>query len=258
MKPTFLHRERPLLTCMAQSENPTDAICHFREAMLDGADAIGFQIDQFSKEYRTDETYKSIFYFADDKPIYVTNYRGAKNEGTPDEELSEGLFQAVRCGATLVDLMGDYFDRSKDEITHDPAAIDKQKKLIDSFHEAGAEVLMSSHTFRFMNHDEVLAQTYEMEKRGADIAKIVTASNTEEEMMENLKTTQLLKKELHIPYLFLSCGPWCKMHRTVGPMLGCCMWLTVQTYDKLATKDQPLLRATREVVNNFDWKPHRS
>ncbi len=44
----------------------------------------------------------------------------------------------------------------------------------------GAEVLMSSHTFKFMKTDEVLRIVTAQQERGADVAKIVTAANSEE------------------------------------------------------------------------------
>ena len=63
----------------------------------------------------------------------------------------------------------------------------------------GAEVLMSSHTFKFMKTDEVLRIVTAQQERGADVAKIVTAANSEEEELENLRTAEKLKYELDIP-----------------------------------------------------------
>ena len=50
-----------------------------------------------------------------EKPLYVTNYRIAKNEGKTDEQLAEELLEAAECGADLCDMMGDYFDRSREK-----------------------------------------------------------------------------------------------------------------------------------------------
>jgi len=260
MKPTFLNREKPLLTTMIQVRTPNEFISDARTAISDGCDALGFQIEQFEKQYRTEENYKNMFYFADDRPIYVTNYHGAINENDTFEQLADDLLLCGKCGATILDIMGDYFDydKPKDQITYKPEAVDKQRRLIDKIHENGNEVLFSCHTLRFMTHEEVLELAVEEQSRGADVAKIVSASNTEEEMLENLKTSALLKKELKIPYLFLSVGPWCKMHRNIGPFLGSCMWLTVPRYDSLATKDQPLLRTTKQLEVFMDYKPHRT
>ena len=85
--------------------------------------------------------------------------------------------------------------------------------------------------------------------------KIVTAANSEAEEMENLRITTMLKKELDVPFLFLSGGTHNRFHRMMGPALGCVMGLCVQQYDALASKDQPLLRAARQVLNSFDFYP---
>lgn len=257
MKPTFLNREKPLLTNMIQAETPEACTSTAREAIFDGADAFGLQLCQLRPEYRTEKNYQDIFSYMEDRPVYLTNYRNGFSKHCSDEERAEELMLALKAGGTLCDIMGDYFDPSPLELTENPQAIDRQKKLIDQIHFLGGEVLMSSHTLCFLPAEKVLQIAKAHENRGADIVKIVTASNSEEELLENLKICSLLKQELRVPYLFLSVGPYCKIHRIVGPMLGCCMWLCVQRYDALSTKNQPLLRATREVIHHFDYKPDR-
>lgn len=56
--------------------------------------------------------------------------------------------------------------------------------------------------------------------RGADISKIVTATDTEEEELENLRIITLLRRELPIPFLFLCVGSCCQLVHTVGLMHG--------------------------------------
>ena len=90
----------------------------------------------------------------------------------------------------------------------DPAAIEKQKKLIETIHEKGAKVLMSSHVFTFTPAERVLEIALEHQRRGADICKIVTGADTMEEQIENLRIIRLLKHVLTIPFLFL-CGGVC-------------------------------------------------
>ncbi len=257
MKPTFLGREKPLLTNMIQAETPEVCISTAREAIFDGADAFGLQLCRLKPEYRTEKNYREIFSYMEDRPVYLTNYRSGFSENCCDEESSEELLRAIKAGGTLCDIMGDYFDPSPLELTKNSKAISQQKKLIDRIHSCGGEVLMSSHTLCFLPAEKVIEIAKAHENRGADITKIVTASNSEEELTENLRICTLLKHELKIPYLFLSTGPYCKIHRVIGPMLGCCMWLCVQHYDALATKNQPLLRSTREVIHHFDYKPNR-
>ena len=54
-KPTFLNQNKPLITCMIQADNPTDAIHTIREAQFEGADAYGFQMEVMKNEFRTEE-----------------------------------------------------------------------------------------------------------------------------------------------------------------------------------------------------------
>ena len=257
MKPTFLNREKPLLTTMIQTDDPKTAAILARNAIWDGADAFGLQLEKLSPENRSIETLQGIYSWMEDRPIYVTNYRSGQNAGLSDEEIAEGLLQAADSGATLYDVIGDLFCRTEGELTTDPAAVDRQKKLIDAIHEKGGEVLMSSHVLRFTPAERVVEIALAQQERGADVAKIVTAANSEEEELENLRITALLKKELKIPYLFLSGGTHYKLHRQIGPFLGCCMWLVVQQQDAWSTASQPVLRHVKAMAENFDWKPRR-
>lgn len=247
VKPSFLNHPSPLNTCMVQVGNASDAMIHARNAAFDGCDAYGFQMECFNPAERDEKTLKSIFALMDNKPIYATNYRKHLNGDASDEELSEGLMHLRKCGATLLDVMGDYYKPTKYEITYDDDAVSKQKKLIDRIHEAGGEVLMSSHVVEFRPLEEVMKIALAHEKRGADITKIVTAANSEEEEMENLRIVSVLKKELKIPFLFLAGGTHNKLLRTIGPALGSCMWLTVWAHHPLSTKQQPLCRAMTQL-----------
>ena len=101
----------------------------------------------------------------------------------------------------------------------------------------------------------MLRIAFEQKKRGADVVKIVTAGNSDEEELDNLRTTQLLAKELDIPFLFLSGGTHNKRHRTLGFAFGCNIILCVERYDHLSTRSQPLLHAMRTIVDHLDYYP---
>ncbi|MBQ9784804.1 MAG: type I 3-dehydroquinate dehydratase [Clostridia bacterium] len=251
-KPTFLHQNKPLITCQVQAADPERLLQLVRSAAQQGCDAFGFQMEKMEEQYRTAEALRPALEAMGNKPIYATNYRCAHNEGKSDEEIAKGyMWMLETMGATLIDVLGDLYCPSPYEITYDTAAIEKQKALIEQIHQAGGEVLMSSHTFTFMTAEEVLTIARAHQARGADISKIVTAANSEEEELENLKTTALLRRELDIPFLFLSVGSHVHLHRTVGPALGSCMWLTVCEYDELATRAQPLLSAVRAMADGL-------
>jgi 3-dehydroquinate dehydratase len=255
MKPSFLNHTKPLVTGMIQADNPNKCIAMIKNSIYDGADAFGIQLCQIKKEFRTEEHLKSIFASTAQRPIYITNYRYGYNEGMTDEECMDGLIDGLKYGATLGDIMGDTFDRSSLELTTNPIAVGKQKSLIDKIHNMGKEVLISSHVGLFLPCEKVLEIAYEHQLRGADISKIVTIANSEEEEMENLRITLLLKKEMKIPFLFLSSGTHYKIHRIVGPMLGCVATLCVQEHDEISTKTQPVLKSIRAVLDNTDYLP---
>lgn len=248
---TFLTYERPLLTCMVQADNP-DRIKELIDlARPEGAEAFGMQFCKMKEEYRNKKTYKDLFEYASPLPVYVTNYRySLSNIGKSDDVLAAELVELAECGATLCDVMGDYFDACEGELTMNKDAIKKQIHFIDELHGRGAEVLMSSHVLKFTSAERVLEIALEHERRGADICKIVTGAENTEQQIENLRIINLLKENLKIPFLFLAGGE-CRILRRIGGSLGCCMYLCVHEYDELATKSQPLLsdiRVIRELI----------
>lgn len=249
MKPTFLKYDRATITTMVQADNP-DRIKELIDKSLPlGAEAFGMQFERLRSEFRNKETYNQLFSYTD-KPIYVTNYRDGLNEGKSDEMLADELIELAQCGATLCDVMGDYFDRHPDEVAVDEAAIKKQMELIDKLHEKGAEALMSSHVYKYTPAERVLEIALEHQRRGADICKIVTGADTMEQQIENLRIINLLKEKLDIPFLFL-CGGECRILRRIGGEIGCCMYLTVYEYDEFATPVQPLLKNVKAIRDNI-------
>ena len=239
-KRSFLNYDKPLFTCMVQADNP-DRIKELIDLSLpEGAEAFGMQFCKMKPEYRNAETYRELFEYCADKPVYVTNYRHGDNKSKSDDELGDELIELAECGATLCDVMGDYFDACDGELTMNEEAVQKQMKLIDELHKRGAEVLMSSHVLKFTPAERVLEIALEHQRRGADICKIVTGAENMEEQIENLRIINMLKEKLEIPFLFL-CGGECRIVRRIGGLLGCCMYLCVREYDEYATKSQPLL-----------------
>ena len=252
MKKSFLNRERPLLTVMLQCEAPETAIGRIRNANCLGADAYGLQIECLKEEYHNTDTYKRIFAEMKDKPCYATYYRGNSNAGKSDDELAVELVKIAESGATLVDVMGDMFSVHPEELTDDESAIKKQMQLIDKLHSLGAEVIMSSHVWKFTRAERLLEMAREQKRRGADIIKIVAGAATMEQQIENLRITELLKRELGAPFLFLSGGE-CAMHRRLGIKLGCCMALCVYEHDALSTPVQPLLSTMKTIRDEIDF-----
>ncbi|MBQ8344899.1 MAG: type I 3-dehydroquinate dehydratase [Clostridia bacterium] len=237
---SFLHEDRPLRTVMVQAYTPERIRELIDRSQAGNPDAFGMQFCKLKAEYRTPEIYRELFAYAGDRPVYLTNYRHTTNQGKNDETLAEELLEMAECGATLCDVMGDYFAPCEGELTMDGEAVKRQMVLIDALHERGAEVLMSSHVLKFIPAERVLEIALEHQRRGADICKIVTGASNMAEQMENLRIVRLLKETLEIPFLYLSGGE-SRVLRRIGGELGCCMYLCVQEYDEVATKSQPLL-----------------
>ena len=250
-KLTFLNREKPLLVCMVQADNPERIKELIDRSLPEGAEAFGMQFCKMKAEYRNKKTYRELFAYTD-KPIYATNYRRyGENAGKSDDVLAEELLELAECGATLCDVMGDYFDPCEGELTMNEEAVKKQMALIDALHERGAEVLMSSHVLKFTPAERVLEIAREHERRGADICKIVTGAENMAQQIENLRIITLLKEHLKIPFLFLSGGE-CHLMRRIGGELGCCMYLCVHEHDALATPSQPLLRHVKAIRDHLE------
>ncbi len=250
MKNSFTGNEKAILTTMVQGTSPSRIKELVAKGLTEGAEAFGMQFERLLPEYKSPDTYRELFGCTNGLPVYVTNYRYLTNEGKSDETLAKELLELADCGASLCDVMGDYFDKTEGEFTVNPNAVKKQEELIRALHEKGAQILMSSHTGKFTPAERVLEMALEYQRRGADIAKIVTNAESMAEQIENMRIITLLKEKLDIPFLFL-CGGECSILRRIGGELGSCMYLCVCEYDEIATPVQPLLKHVKAIRDNM-------
>ena len=250
MKATFLQYNKPLLTAMVQENTPGDAINTIMNSHYDGAEAFGIQLECLERQYRDVETLRGIFSYCMGKPIYITSYRHNNSEGMTDDECAEYLLMGIEAGATLGDVMGDWFHPEPYELTFDEEAIAKQKAIIDRIHALGGEVLISSHLHTYFTCDQLLEYAHAQRERGADVVKMVNFAQTEEQLLENIRAAAMLKHELDCPYLLLANGAHSRLLRQIGPNLGVCMYLCVQHY-AANSKEQPILRSQKAVRDNM-------
>ncbi|MDF2722313.1 MAG: type 3-dehydroquinate dehydratase [Paenibacillus sp.] len=251
----FSKQKLPMLVTSLSDRNPDEAICTIRNAILDGTNGFMIHLQKLAPEFINEDSLRRIFNYTCDLPIYTMNYRSDATK--TDEQRMEEQIMAVRAGANMVDIMGDMFDRAPRELTFNPEAIEKQKQAIARVHELGAEVLMSSHTSVYLTTEEVLSHARELEARGADFVKVVTRVESEEEMVDSLKTTSVVSKALNVPFLHICMGFHGKLHRAIGPMLGSCFALCVQSYTPAGLKEKVLLRAQKAVFDNVDYRVNR-
>jgi len=249
---SFLGNDRSILCTVLQYREKEQAIGVIRNALAQGTEAFLLQIESLADEHKNIETFRNIIVEMHGKPCYVTNYRTGTNTGKSDETLAEEMLLYAENGATLCDVMGDMFCEHPEQMTDNPGAIDKQIRYIEELHKRGAEVLMSSHLFKFTPAERVLEIALEQKRRGADIIKIVVAAKTMDEQIENIRITNLLKEELGAPFLFLSNGE-SSVHRRLGMKLGCCMCLCVYEHHMLSTPAQPLLSVVKTIRNDIGF-----
>lgn len=252
---SFLHSDRPILTVMIQANTPERAIELIEKANAVGTDAFGIQIDKLLPEYRSPEIYTRLLRAAGNKAIYVTNYpHWNVQENITDAICVEQMRELMLCGGTMADIPMDLFDMREDQVSKDSGAVKKQKALANDFHKMRKEILFSTHTGSFLPPQAVLSLAREEHARGADIAKIVTLSEDDTQLRQNLKAALLLKEKLQKKFLFLTSGAYCTLHRRVGPALGSALFLTVVEYDALATPAQPLLTTARRLLTDCGFE----
>lgn len=253
MKPTFLKCDKPLLTAMIQLPTAEECISKITASIESGADAIGIQLCRLRREYRTKETLTKIFDACQGRPIYVTSYRFGESEGMTDDECAELLFLALECGATLCDVVGDYYDEgAENQISQTDEAIKKQKALVDEIHRRGGEVLISSHTERDLSVEENIELAKKQIERGADVIKIVNIVDKKENLHRQIESIQKIVAMTDKKLLLLASGEGQQL-RYVGPNFGVCMYLCVEKHDPIDTPEQPLISVIKPIRDNMKF-----
>ena len=246
----FFNLKRPLPTLMINHSNDFDStIQEIEKGHQNGAEAFGFCMNALAGEYRTREYLREIFSAMRGKPAYVTNYSRSNAVATlTDDELADQLILALECGAKLIDIFGDMFCHTSTEITEDEQAVKKQKQLAELIHKKGGEVLISTHAYKYLPPEEVLRIARLQAARGADVAKIVTNADTEEELRSNFEILFLLKKEISCDTLFLCNGEKSYLHRRFGPIIaGSSMFLCVNEDEK--ENSQPTIDIVKNLIH---------
>jgi len=253
MKHSFFNRQDTAVTLLYSPSSISEAVAVARSALMDGADAIAVELTRIPLEERTEEKFRQLMRSVR-LPFMFIDYRSDRFLGADDDARQEYLLLAARCGAEVIDVMGDLYDPSPLELTRDPAAIKKQKALIERIHALGAKVIMSSHMPSVeRSAEEVLEHLLEQSSRGADILKIVVGIDNEKAMVEALRTLLLLHEKLEKPFVFLGGGRYNRFIRYIGPQFGAAIEFAVHDYLPDPPYDQPTIRSFKGVMANFHW-----
>lgn len=243
-RPSFAYGPSPMIVGVIKQRTPKEAIAEIKNGEVNGARGFDLHLACLDEEYRNVESIRQIVN-ATDKPILALNYNNGYfgNLNMTEEERTGLLMAAVDAGAAAVDIQGYTFDidaksgfvddewipegleflkehRAK-EVALKPEVLEKQKAFIREVHEKGAEVLASIHTGVHLNFEQLKAlATFAHDVKGADIVKMVTPCETEEQLGECISSVIRLKKELDFPFSYHASGKQGLKSRMICPMLG--------------------------------------
>ena len=258
----------PAIAGVIREEDTKSAIAEIKNCLYDGADMIDLHMSCLQDTSL--QALKSIIQ-SSKLPVLALNYNNKcdwSTAGYTEEEREELFLRAVEAGASGVDIQGYTYDLSSKnafcgedkysftkgnpkEIVTDEKIIQKQCELIERIHGMGAEVLLSCHPNIPMNCEQVVNLALFLEKRNPDIIKIVTTANTDEEMIESIKTMVALKKEIKTPISYHAAGSKGKLSRVLNPVLGGQIAFCVDRYSKSSTMEQLDLKTVETIIKNL-------
>lgn len=242
-----------VITAIMTGQTPESLIGQSRGAEFDGADAIAVDLCDLRPEFRNRESLERVIN-AVNLPFMFYFYRNDRHKIANDDESRQGLLlAAAEAGGGMIDVMGDLYAPSPNEITRNPEAIAKQKQLIAKIHEIGAQVVMSSHPNKAMSAEAILEQLRAFEQRGVDVVKIVTTADTDEEFTETVRATMLLHRELKTPFIHLCNGRFGRLHRYLGLKLGVSITFAVHNFEADIGFTQPSVRSMKSVAEIIPW-----
>ena len=252
MRGSFFGRAQTVVTALFHIDDDMERnLSLIRLSVAEGAQGIALQLEDVPPEMRTADNYRRLMDAAPELPFMFISYRKDKYFGDDDDERQKCLLLAAETGAEVIDVMGDLYASAPSELTFDPVAVVRQKALIRQIHDIGAKVVMSSHTPHALSAEQALEHLREQASRDADILKIVTRADTEEELTEAFRTTMLLKRALDKPFIHLCGGKYARPHRYLGPKFGSAIAFAIP--EEKVGAVQPTIRRLRTVLDAIDW-----
>ncbi len=274
---------RPFVCCvLIDDPTPDGVIRTMKLAEYEGADAFDLELQGLDSEHRRLAALKPIFDVAT-RPMF-TVFRRYSLTGSElvyaesDEEARMRLqLDLIDYGSIGFDMELDTFDPRPGppngtdegkrysynrnspprEVSTASRAVERQMQLIDEAHRRGGEVMASAHTLTRLTPQGALRIGKIAEERGADAVKIVQFCASDEDVVESLESTVLLKRELKIPFVMMAMGEYGKLNRIMAPLLGSMLVFARQDYRPGTFLDQPPVRAMKAFYANADFRISR-
>jgi len=273
-KAKFSRLKQPFICTVLTDSNPRECIRTIKLSDYDGSDAYEIHLMMMEDRFLNGKDLKAIFQ-STIKPLLTSHYRWdyEKHLDVDEEKRIQLLIDTVRWGASGIDLEADAFDPSPGpkewteesrrytlnrgskprDWTTNPKAIKRQKEVIEEVHRLGGEVLISAHTRVHLSVEQAVSMAKEIESRGADIAKVVSADFNFEDLLDTMRSTLEIKKILKIPFIMMSHGEHSKIGRVVCPMLGSMLVFCIQPVTPAGFPLQPPIRVQKLAWENVDW-----
>ena len=273
MRKSFVKQPSPVLAGVVREKTVRGAMAMIRNCEYHGANVLDLHLSCLDEEARTVESLKRIIN-STKLPMLGLSYNQAYDTeplNMTEEERIELLWRFVEAGGAAIDVQGYTYDRpsktefnasfsnmpqsfvrsAPKEVVMDEAVIEKQKALIQRAHEAGAEVLLSTHTGVYLDCDQVVELAKYLEKRGADILKIVTPCDTLEQAVGSMRTMLTLKKEVAMPTHLHCSGEAGQLTRILNPLLGGYLIFCCDGYTESSTFGQLDLQTAKRLLDDL-------
>lgn len=252
---SFRALNAPFIAAIVQERSVEATIANILNAEHDGAKGFMVDLSFLPDSGRMSEALRRIF-SASGRPMMPLVYRSGCM--TPDrvteDDRAQLMLSALDAGASSIDVMGNLFEPDAPrELAQDAYAVKRQMALIERIHARGAEVLISSHMMEVLSAEEVLEHLMRQAERGADIAKIITACNTWEDIEESVRTLNLLRRKMKIPYIYLCNGKLGRFQRFFAPTMGSMLNFGVTAYNEISQGAQPTIRSAATVLHEMSW-----
>lgn len=238
----FTEAEKPTVIGVIKETSAAAAAEALRRGTEDGASAFDLHISYLPENELSDPAKLSSIFTATSLPVLAVHYNyipGGKSH-VPDDERIRLMTNCLKYGAAGIDMQGytfcaapqaslqkygstethPFIKKSPREVVLDPEAAEKQAETIRRVHSLGGEVLMSCHTGVFLNTDEIVPLAEMMEKRGADIIKIVTPCADEDELLVALHSAAELRKRIKAAVHYHCSGKYARITRYISPYFG--------------------------------------
>jgi len=265
--------QKPFIVAVIAESTATKCLRQISSAEENGADAFEINIAQL-KEKELHEIFIST-----QKPCIASNRRsdfmrlyGYENLAEANEESRvEKLLRTLETGAGVIDFELDTFT-SKREFPHfgsraetkyalkfgskltqfsaQPQTVLRQRRLAQLIKSGGGEVLISCHTQTRINQKEILRIVQTMERRGADLAKVVTHTFNVDDLANFLRTISEVKNVARIPFNLMNFGTYSIPGRLLSVAFGSA-WVYCRTGSQRAFVGQPTIQQARKFLDDL-------